>query len=50
MFMLTSNNPIKVAHLQKLADQSMLNNTLVIEMVDNFLTESNDCLKKRGTF
>ena len=35
MFMLNSNDPIKVAHLQKLANQSMLNGTLVIEMVSN---------------
>ena len=30
MFMLNSNEPIKVAHLQKLANQSMLNSALVI--------------------
>ena len=29
MFMLNSNEPIKVAHLQKLANQSMLNDALV---------------------
>ena len=29
MFMLNSNEPIKVAHLQKLANQSMLNGALV---------------------
>ena len=28
MFMLNSNEPIKVAHLQKLANQSMLNGAL----------------------
>ena len=33
MFMLNSNEPIKVAHLQKLASQSMLNDALVIEIV-----------------
>ena len=32
MFMLISNKPIKVAHLQKLANQSMVNGVLVIEM------------------
>ena len=32
MFMLISNNPIKVPHLQKLANQSMANSALVIEM------------------
>ena len=29
--MLNSNEPIKVAHLQKLANQSVLNGALVIE-------------------
>ena len=28
MYMLNSNEPIKVAHLQKLANQSMLNGAL----------------------
>ena len=28
MFMLNSNEPIRVAHLQKLANQSMLNSAL----------------------
>ena len=31
MFMLNSGKPIKVAHLQKLANQSMLNGVHVIE-------------------
>ena len=35
MFMLISNEPIKVALLQKLANQLMLNGPLVIEMIDN---------------
>ena len=35
MFMLNSNEPIKAAHLQKLANQSILNGALVIEMVCN---------------
>ena len=35
MFMLNSNEPIKVAHLQKLANQSMLNGIFVIEMVNS---------------
>ena len=30
MFMLNSSEPIKVAHLQKLANQSMLNGALAI--------------------
>ena len=39
MFMSNSNNPIKVAHLQKLANQLMLNGALVIEMVNNSFSE-----------
>ena len=35
MFMLISNEPIKVADLQKLANQLMLNGALVIGMVNN---------------
>ena len=53
MFMLNSNKPIKVAHLQKLANQSMFNGALVIEMVNNSFSESKKnfgCLIKRGTF
>ena len=38
--MLNSNKPIKVPHLQKLANQSMLNGALVIEMVNNSFSES----------
>ena len=38
--MLSSNEPIKVAHLQKLANQSMLNDAPVIEMVSNSFSES----------
>ena len=40
MFMLNSNEPIKVAHPQKLANQSKLNDALVIEMVKNSFSES----------
>ena len=40
MFMLNSNKPIKVAHLQKLANQSMLNAALVIEILNNSFSES----------
>ena len=53
MFMLNSNEPIKVARLQKLANQSMLNSALVIEMVNNSFSESKKnfgCLRKCGTF
>ena len=38
--MLNSNKPIKVNHLQKLANQSVLNGALVIEMVNNSFSES----------
>ena len=41
MFMFNSNELIKVAHLQKLANQSMLNGALMIEMVNNSFSESN---------
>ena len=40
MFIVNSNEPIKVAHLQKLANQSILNGALAIEMVNNSLSES----------
>ena len=33
MFVLNSNEPIKVAEIQKLTNQSMLNDALVIEMI-----------------
>ena len=38
--MLNSNDPVKVVHLQKLANQSILHDALVIEMVNNFFNES----------
>ena len=41
MFMLHSNEPIKVANLQKLTNQSMFNDdTFVVEMVNNSFGES----------
>ena len=40
MFMVISNEPIKIAHLQKLANQSMVNGALVIEMINNSFSES----------
>ena len=40
MFTFNSDEPIRVAHLQKLADQSLLNDALVIEMVNNSFSES----------
>ena len=42
MFLLNSNEPIKVAHLQRLANQSMLNGALVIKMVNNSFSEINE--------
>ena len=53
MFMFNSNKPIKVGHLQKLANQSMLNGALVIEMVNNSFRKSKknvSCLIKQETF
>ena len=53
MFMLNSNQPIKVANLPTLAHQSMLSGALMIEMVKNSFCESKKkfgCLIKRGTF
>ena len=38
--MLNLNEPVKVAHLKKLANQSMLNGTLVIETVNILFSES----------
>ena len=37
--MFNSNQPIKVAHLQKLAIQSLLNRALVMKMVNNYFSE-----------
>ena len=53
MFMFNSNELIKVAHLQKLANLSPLNSTLVIEMINNSFSESKKIfgrLIKRETF
>ena len=47
--MLNSNQPVKVAHFQKLANQLVLNGAFVIEMVHNSFTECNknfSCLIK----
>ena len=38
--MLTSNDPIKVVQLQKLVNQSILHDALVIEMVNNSFNEN----------
>ena len=40
MWILNSNKPIKVAQLQKIANQSMLNGAVVIEMVNNSFSKS----------
>ena len=48
--MLNSKEPIKVAHLQKLANQSMLNGALVIELAFSESKKNFGRLKKRGTF
>ena len=51
--MLISNEPIKVADLQKLANQLMKNGALVIEIVNNSFRESKKNfgrLIKPGTF
>ena len=40
MFMLNSNEPVKEVHLQKLANQSVLNGALVIEMLNISFSES----------
>ena len=53
MFMLISNEPIKVTDLQKLANQLMLNGELETEMVNSSFSESKKKfgrLIKRGTF
>ena len=44
MLKLNSNEPIKVAHLQKLANQSILNGALEIEIVNNSFSESKKSL------
>ena len=38
--MFNSNEPIKVAHLEKLANQSLLNGALVMQLVNNSFSES----------
>ena len=38
--MFNSNKPMKVGHLQELANQSLLNGALVMEMVNNSLSKS----------
>ena len=52
MFMFNSNESIKVAHLQKLTNQSVLNSPLVLEMMNIFFSESKKIfpIEKRETF
>ena len=47
MLIFKTNELIKVAHLQKLANQSLLNGTIVMEMVNNSFGESK---KNFGSF
>ena len=42
--MFNLNKPIKVAHLEKLANQSLLNGAPVMEMVNNSFSESEKTL------
>ena len=42
MFRINSNEPVKVDLLQKLANQSMLNGTFLIEMVNNSFSETKE--------
>ena len=46
MFMLNPNEPIKVSHLQKLANQSMLNGALRVELAFSESKKDFDRLKK----
>ena len=39
MFMVIWNEPIKIAHLQKLSNQSIVNGALVIKMINNCFSE-----------
>ena len=48
MFMFKTNEPIKGFHLQKLANQSMLNGALVIEIVSDSFCESMDGQSKKN--
>ena len=53
MFMFKTSEPVKVIHFQKLANQSMLNGALAIEIVSNSFSESKKyfgSLIKLGTF
>ena len=44
MFMLILNEPVKVAHLEKVANQSMVNGALKIEMVTILLMRARKTL------
>ena len=49
MFMVISNESIKVAHLQKLANQAMMNGALVIEMTKWLFNEARNVLIEKNT-
>ena len=40
MLILNSNKPVKVFHLQKLVNQSMLNGAIVIAMINNSFSKT----------
>ena len=46
MFMLILNELVKIAHLQKLANQLMLKGAFVIEMVNNSFSASKENFDK----
>ena len=48
MSMFKTNQSIKVIHLQKLANQSILNGPFVIEIVSHFFSESKKDFIKRS--
>ena len=50
MFMLNSNDPIKVTQLQKLTNQLLLNGAFQIEMVKNTFGECKKNFDKASTF
>ena len=53
MFLLNSNEPIEITHLQKIVNQSKLNEAHVKELVNNSFSESKKrfgCFIKQGMF
>ena len=52
MFLLNSNEPVKIVHVHKLANQSVLNGALVIDSINNPFRKSkknSGRLIERGT-